>query len=321
MLIDISSPETFVTSIDCHTCASGDSRYDSSRSCSSKNNGTALEIDYGYLFASGNVTKDTFDFDGIQVKDQPFLAATTVQPIGLSWDDFSIIHGTIGLTPSSAGSVLKHPSPFMLMVQDRLLDQNLFSMRLREPSELIVGAIDHELFTGDLVQIPLTNKTGRYALTGSWQTEAHYLTLGSEPDIRMSLAGYTASFSTRSPYMLLPDKLVMDFLQILQFEDIMFLPPSVACEQRLVMPDLTINLAGKNFTLTPYDYTFEWPIKQSETRCVSAILPFGVEQYDEIVLGSAFLRAFYSVFDLETNTLGCKSGFLTRCILQASNPC
>lgn len=321
MLIDISSPETFVTSIECNICASGDSRYDSSRSCSSKGNGTALEIDYGYLFASGNVTKDTFEFDGIQVEDQPFLAATTVQPIGLSWDDLSIIHGTMGLTPSSAGSVLKHPSPFMLMVKDRLLDQNLFSMRLREPSELIVGAIDHELFTGDLVQIPLTNKTGRYALTGSWQAEAHYLTIGSEPGIRMSLAGYTASFSTRSPYMLLPDDLVMDILQNLQFEDLMFLPPSVACEQRLVMPDIIFNLANKNFTLTPYDYTFEWPIKQSEIRCVSAILPFGVEQYDEIVLGSAFLKAFYSVFDLDTNTLGCKSASLNPFILRSSNLC
>lgn len=41
-------------------------------------------------------------------------------------------------------------------------------MRLREPRELIVGAVNHELFTGDLVKIVLTSKTGRYALTGRW---------------------------------------------------------------------------------------------------------------------------------------------------------
>lgn len=307
VLIDISSPETFVTSVKCDNCALGDVKYDSAQSCSSKINGTALDIDYGYMFASGNMTMDTFSFDGVQIKNQPFLEATTVEPIGSSWDDISVIHGIVGLTPSSAGSVLLNPSPFMSMVKDNVLDRSLFSMRLREPRELLFGAINPELFTGDLVQIPLTNKTGRYALTGRWQAEAEYLTLGSEPGIRKSLAGYTASFSTGSAFILLPDRLVMDIWQDLQFEDIMYLPPSVPCEQRGVMPDLTFSLAGKNFTLTPYDYTFEWPIKQSRTRCVSAIMPFGVEQYDEIVLGSAFLRAFYSVFDLDTSTLGCKS--------------
>lgn len=312
MLIDISSPETFVSSVHCQNCVAGDVKYDSSRSWTSKINGTALEVDYGYMFASGNVTIDTFDIDGFQVTNQPFLEATTVQQNGISWDDPSIIHGIIGLAPSSAGSILKNPSPFMTMVTENVLDQNLFSMRLREPRELMVGAVNHDLFTGDLVTIPLTNKTGRYGLTGSWQAEASYLTLGSDPGIRMSLAGYTASFSTGLPFTYLPDRLVMDLLEDLQFEEIMFMPPSISCEQRDIMPDITLNLAGKNFTLTSYDYTFVWPIEQSRTRCVSAILPFGVEQYDEIVLGSSFLRAFYSVFDLDTNTVGCKSAPFCR---------
>ena len=168
------------------------------------------------------------------------------------------------------------------------------------------GAVNHERFNSELVQIPLTNKTGRYALTGTWQAEAGNLTLGSEPGIRMSLAGYTASFSTRSAFMFLPDQLVMRILQDLQFEEMMFLPPSVACEQLRIMPNITFNLAGKNFTLTPYDYTLQWPIEPGRTRCVTAILPFGVEQYNEIVLGSAFQQAFYSVFDLDTNTLARK---------------
>lgn len=159
------------------------------------------------------MTIDHFDFDGVQVKNQPFLEATTVEPIGISWDDTSIIHGVVGLTPSSAGSTFRNPSPFMSMVKEKVLDRNLFSMRLREPRELMVGAVNHELFTGHLVKIPLTNKTGRYALTGRWQAEADYLTLGSEPGIRMSLAGYTASFSTGSAFMLLPDRLVMDIWQ------------------------------------------------------------------------------------------------------------
>lgn len=45
-------------------------------------------------------------------------------------------------------------------------------------------------------------------------------------------------------------------------------------------------------------------------------MPFGVEQCDEIVLGSAFLRTFYSVFALDTNTLGCKSPLFVICSMR-----
>ena len=112
-------------------CIPGDVRYDASKSCSSKNNGTALEVNYGYMFASGNMIVDTFYLDRFQIKNQPFLEATTVKPVGLSWDNIGIVHGTVGLTPSSAGSVLNNPSLFMSMVKEKVLDRNIFSMCLR----------------------------------------------------------------------------------------------------------------------------------------------------------------------------------------------
>lgn len=161
-------------------------KYDSLASSSFKSNNTVLEIDYGYMFASGDLASDTFDFDGFRAKNQPFLEATTVHPMLLSWDDMSTIHGIVGLTPSSAGSVLKNPSPFMTMVSENVLDKNIFSMRLREPREILFGAHDSGLFTGDIVQLPLSNRTSQYGLTGRWQTEAKYLTLGSDPGLRIS---------------------------------------------------------------------------------------------------------------------------------------
>lgn len=290
----------------CKTCARGDVKYNSLASSSFKSNDTVLEVDYGYLFASGHVVSDNFNFNGFRAKNQPFLEATTVEPIGLSWDDMSTIHGIVGLTPSSAGSVLNNPSPFMTMVSENVLDKNLFSMRLREPRELLFGAHDSELFTGDIVRLPLSNKTSQYGLTGRWQTEAKYLTLGSDPGLRIPLAGYAASFSTGSAFIFLPDRIVSDIWRDLEFEELMYMPPSVSCDKLALMPDIIFNLAGRNFTLTPYDYTFEWPMKPSQIRCATAIMPFGIEQYNEIVLGSAFLRTFYSVFDLDTNTIGCK---------------
>lgn len=228
----------------------------------------------------------------------------------------------MGLTPQSTGSSLKLPSPFMTMASQGLLDENIVSLRLREPRELTLGGVNHELFMGNITRIPITNHTSPYGLTGRWQAEATYVTIGSIPGIRIDLKGLTASFSTSTAYILLPDSIAYDILHDLDFDtDINFLPPSVKCEMRAMLPEIAFNLAGCNFSLTPYDYTFEWPIEGYGSRCVSAIMPIGLPPQDttEIMLGSAFLRAFYSVFDLDGPTVGCMSPSMRR--FQRSHAC
>lgn len=138
--------------------------------------------------------------------------------------------------------------------------------------------------------VPLSLRTSPYFLTGRWQAEAHCLIVGSIPGIRISLAGLTASFGTSTAFMLLPDQLVVPILRALKFENHDVLPPSVSCERRATLTDLTFNLAGNNFTLTPWDWTLEWVFENGRRRCVSALLPaFPPCETDEIFLGSAFL--------------------------------
>jgi saccharopepsin len=224
------------------------------------------------------------------------------------YDDLCLIHGFLGLTPSSAGSHLGIPSPFMNMAAQNLLDSNIFSLRLNEPRELTFGGVDSSLYAGAITRIPLSNHTSRYTLTGRWQAEAEYFTIGADPGIRLSLAGRVASFGTSTAFMLMPDELVVPILEALEFELLPFLPPSVSCDKRAILPDLTFNLAGKNFTLTPYDWTLEWVMEGGRRRCVSALVPMGLPpgETNEIFLGSAFVRAFYSVWDLDTRTIGCE---------------
>jgi hypothetical protein len=92
----------------------------------------------------------------------------------------------------------------------------------------------------------------------------------------------------------------------LKFEEIICMPPLVSCEERAYMPGITPDLAGRILALMSYDFTFEWPTREKGMRCVTAIAPPGVEDIDEFVLGSAFLRTPYWVFDLDTNTVECK---------------
>ena len=261
------------------------------------------------MTASGELSEDVVSLSSLRIQNQQFLEATSVEPTSLSWDNLRDIHGVIGLSPSSAASDFESPSLFMSMASQKILGDNSFSLRLRAPAELAFGGVNRTLFTGNLTRIPITNRTSPYGLTGRWQVNADYLAVGSKPGWRHSLSGLTTSFTTSSAFILLPDLLAYNLLQDLEFEDIGFMPLSVACEKREFLPSLTFNLAGHNLTLAPYDWTFEWPMRKGDPpRCVSAVMPIGIPDKDlkEIQLGSAFLRTFYSVFDLDTKTVGCK---------------
>lgn len=67
------------------------------------------------------------------------------------------------------------------------------------------------------------------------------------------------------------------------------------------MPDLTFTLAGHNFTIGPTDYTLE-----VQGSCMSAFM--GMDFPEPVgplaILGDAFLRRWYSVYDLGNNAVG-----------------
>ena len=67
------------------------------------------------------------------------------------------------------------------------------------------------------------------------------------------------------------------------------------------MPDLTLTFAGYNFTLTPYDYILE-----VSGSCISVFTPMDFPQPigDLAIVGDAFLRKYYSIYDLDKNAVG-----------------
>jgi len=72
---------------------------------------------------------------------------------------------------------------------------------------------------------------------------------------------------------------------------------SIECNARKHLPDVTFNLAGHDFSIRPEDYVLD-----GEGSCISAF--FGNDHSPPFaVLGTAFLRKWYSVFDFSTNTI------------------
>ena len=76
---------------------------------------------------------------------------------------------------------------------------------------------------------------------------------------------------------------------------------TVECEKRDSLPDMSFTLSGYNFTITPYDYILE-----VQGSCISSFM--GMDFPEPVgplaILGDAFLRKWYSVYDLGTNSVG-----------------
>lgn len=76
---------------------------------------------------------------------------------------------------------------------------------------------------------------------------------------------------------------------------------SVDCEKRAELPDVSFTLGGYNFTLSAYDYTLE-----VQGSCISSFIgmDFPKPVGPLAILGDAFLRRYYSVYDLGSDSVG-----------------
>ena len=76
---------------------------------------------------------------------------------------------------------------------------------------------------------------------------------------------------------------------------------TIDCEKRDDLPDLTFTLTGRNFSITSYDYILE-----VQGSCISAFMGIDIPEPAGplAILGDAFLRKWYSVYDLGSGSVG-----------------
>ena len=75
---------------------------------------------------------------------------------------------------------------------------------------------------------------------------------------------------------------------------------SIDCSARDSLPDVTFNLAGYDFSITAYDYILE-----VQGSCISTFMGMDIPAPAGplAILGDAFLRKWYSVYDLGRNSV------------------
>ncbi len=253
------------------------------------------------------------DVAGAEVADIVFEEATSFA-LGEIYHEI-YFDAVLGLAQYNSSFERNFMSPLSAMMVQGVLDENLFSLRLSrsdddEPGQLTLGGVNEDLYTGELIELPVTNKQDRWLFdSAKWQVSARSLSFGhGDQTIHRTFAkDHIAIFETHHPYIFVEAEVAEGINDLIGAEPIDWFPDSVPCSRRSELPDLTINLNGYNFTITAYDYTLEVDIEKYGLRCLSAFIGLIEPGEPVIVLGSAFLKAFVSVYHVDDRTVSCKS--------------
>ncbi|PBP17933.1 aspartic endopeptidase Pep2 [Diplocarpon rosae] len=295
VVLDTGSSNLWVPSTECGSIACYlHTKYDSSSSSTYKKNGTSFEIRYGSGSLSGYTSEDTMSIGDLHIKNQIFAEATEEPGLAFAFGRFD---GILGLGFDTI-SVNKIPPPFYNMIDQKLLDEPVFAFYLgntangeEDESEAIFGGINKDHFTGKITEIPLRRKA-------YWEVDLDAISFG---DATAELDNTGVILDTGTSLIALPSTLAELLNKEMGAKKGYNGQYTVACEKRDSLPDLTFTLSGYNFTITPYDYILE-----VQGSCISSIM--GMDFPEPVgplaILGDAFLRKWYSIYDLGKGTVG-----------------
>ena len=230
-------------------------KFDSSASSTYKANGTDFEIRYGSGSVEGFISRDTLSIGDLTIKGQDF-GETTKEP-GLAFA-FGKFDGILGLAYDTI-SVNRIVPPFYNMIDQKLLDEPVFSFRVgsseEDGGEAIFGGIDKTAFKGKLDYVPVRRK-------GYWEVELEQISFGKEV---LELDGTGAAIDTGTSLIAMPT----DIAEMLNAEigatkgwNGQY---TVDCATVSSLPDLTLQFGGKPYKLTGDDY-----ILKVQDTCMSA---------------------------------------------------
>jgi saccharopepsin len=291
VILDTGSSNLWVPGADCGSIACYlHSKYDATASSSHKQNGSTFEIHYGSGSLTGFVSQDTMSIGDINIKGQDFAEATSEPGLAFAFGRFD---GILGLGYDTI-SVNKIVPPFYKMVEQKLIDEPVFAFYLADSSdesEVVFGGVDSSHYEGKITTIPLRRKA-------YWEVDLDAITFGKDT---AELENTGVILDTGTSLIALPSQLAEMLNAQMGAKKGYQGQYSIDCAKRDSLPDVTFTLSGHNFTIGPYDYTLE-----VQGSCISVF--FGMDIPEPAgplaILGDAFLRRYYSIYDLGNNSVG-----------------
>ncbi|ODQ64190.1 aspartyl proteinase [Nadsonia fulvescens var. elongata DSM 6958] len=294
VILDTGSSNLWVPSSECGSIACFlHNKYDSSASSSHKKNGSSFDIQYGSGSLSGFVSQDTLTIGDLTIPKQDFAEATQEPGLAFAFGKFD---GILGLAYDTI-SVNKIVPPFYNALNNGLLDEPQFSFYLgdtekdKEGGVAVFGGHDSDYYHGDITWLPVRRKA-------YWEVSFDAITLGGET---AELESTGAAIDTGTSLIALPSSLAEILNSQIGATKGWSGQYTVECDTRDSLPDLTFTLGGYNFTIGPHDYILEM-----SGSCVSAFtgMDFPAPIGPLAIIGDAFLRKYYSIYDLGKDAVG-----------------
>jgi saccharopepsin len=291
VVLDTGSSNLWVPSSECGSIACYlHSKYDSSSSSTYKSNGSSFDIQYGSGALSGFVSQDTMRIGDITIKGQDFAEATNEPGLAFAFGRFDGILG-LGYNTISVNHIVP---PFYKMIEQQAIDEPVFAFYLADQegeSEVTFGGVDKSKYQGKLTTIPLRRKA-------YWEVDFDAIAYGSDT---ADLEGHGIILDTGTSLIALPSQLAEMLNAQIGAKKGYNGQYSVDCKKRDSLKDVTFTLAGTKFALSPYDYILE-----VSGSCISTFMgmDFPAPTGPLAILGDAFLRRYYTVYDLGADTVG-----------------
>ncbi|KAI0448223.1 aspartic peptidase domain-containing protein [Xylaria telfairii] len=293
VILDTGSSNLWVPSQSCGSIACFlHSKYDSSSSSTYKQNGTEFEIRYGSGSLSGFVSQDDVTIGDLKIKGQDFAEATSEPGLAFAFGRFDGILG-MGFDRLSVNGIVP---PFYQLINQKLIDEPVFAFYLNsesgsDDSEVVFGGVDKDHYTGKITEIPLRRKA-------YWEVDLDSISFGGET---AELDNTGVILDTGTSLIALPTDLAELLNKEMGAKKGFNGQYSVDCAARDSLPDVTFKLSGYDFSITPYDYILE-----VSGSCISTFMgmDFPAPVGPLAILGDAFLRKWYSIYDLGKGTVG-----------------
>lgn len=291
VVLDTGSSNLWVPSVKCGSIACYlHNKYDSGESSTYKANGTEFEIHYGSGSLSGFVSQDTMTIGDLKIKNQDFAEATKEPGLAFAFGRFD---GILGLGYDTI-SVNRMVPPFYNMVNQGIIDEPVFAFYLANEegeSEAIFGGIDKSHIDGDITYIPLRRKA-------YWEVDLDSIAYGDEV---AELEDTGVILDTGTSLNILPSSLAELLNKEMGAKRGYNGQYTVDCSRKSELPDITFELAGYKFPLSADDYILEL-----QGSCISTFqgMDFPAPTGPLAILGDAFLRRYYSIYDLGNHRVG-----------------
>ncbi|XP_062860931.1 gastricsin-like [Trichomycterus rosablanca] len=252
-------------------------------------------LPYGAGTLTGVFGYDTVTLSGIQVPNQQ-IGLSTQEGNNFASVQFS---GILGLAYPALASGNAVPLVDNMM-QQGLLEQNLFGVYLsgneQSGSEIAFGAVDTNMYSGQLYWTPVTAET-------YWQIGIQEVSIGGQQTGWCSqYSGCQCIVDTGTSSLTAPSNFLSSLMQSIGAQQDSSGQYAVDCSQVNNLPTLTFTISGVNFPLPPSAY-----IENEGGYCTVNIQPTYLPAQNNQplwIFGDVFLRGYYSVYDRANNQVG-----------------